>query len=166
MKKILTVVAVLVVIGLLSGMAFAAGTDKKPAEVKKPVIDKNTKVFHYGQKVITVKLKDGQLMAMSAHKKDVVNTIDAGVTKFWAAHTGLGPMVAYHQGDLLYLALINQDGNMVYRKQCAKAPYKAVNFRAEDNGAYIHIERLNNDVLVVKADSKGYKYVKIIKPNP
>jgi hypothetical protein len=37
---------------------------------------------------------------------------------------------------------------------------------SETFGAYIHIERLNNDVLVVKADGKDYKYVKLIKFQP
>jgi hypothetical protein len=172
MKKILTIAAVLVIFGLLCGMSFAATEAKKPeeakkaTEVKKPVVDKNTKVFRCCEKVFTVKLKDGELTAAAAHQKDKATTIDVGVSKFWVVPTGVGPMVAYHQGDLLYLSLLNHDANMVYRKQFAKAPYKAVHMNSETFGAYIHIERLNNDVLVVKADGKDYKYVKLIKFQP
>ena len=163
MKKGRILIITLIVVGLLTGIVFAACNKCSCKKAK----DTKVKCIYWGRHCNwMVKLKNGKLWVEGCKgtwkNKNLV--IDNGVTKFWAVGTGMGPMVVYHQGNLLYVAYLGYDKpGLKYRDKFYKDAFTKVHLKGQSYGASISIVKPNKDVLIVWAGEKGYKYKRVIK---
>lgn len=167
MKKGRILIIAVIVIALLSGAAMAA--NKKCGDVNCDCkVEAGTKCqcAMWGKSSIMVTLKDGQLAAKGCKGtwKNAEVVIDNGVTKYWVAPTGIGPLVVYQQGSLLYMACLKMDiAGIRYKDKFHKDGFTKVHIKGHNNGATVSITKPNRDVLVIWADYKGYKNQKLVK---
>ena len=167
MKKGFIFVIALIVVALLSGAAMAApkkcGNSKCDCKLEAGV---KCKCAIWGKSSIMVTLTNGQLAAKGCKGTWKGNevVIDNGVTKYWVAATGIGPLVVYQQGNLLYMAYLKMDiAGIRYKDKFFKDGFLKVHINGGENGATVSITKPNKDILVVWADYKGYKNHKLIK---
>ncbi|MCD4782304.1 MAG: hypothetical protein K8T10_00585 [Candidatus Eremiobacteraeota bacterium] len=157
MKKGRIIIATLLIVGLLVGAAFAAVNPKNP---------KIKKYAKWGNRCWTVKMDNGHLTAVGNYGswKGKSVEVDNGVTKIWTVGTGLGPLVVYQQGELLYMAYLrNNSGGQIFKGKFYKFNFRAIHLKGFSNGASVHVVKPNKDVLVISVDGKGYKYKRLIK---
>lgn len=162
MKKGRILIIALIVVALLSGAAMAA-CNKCDCKMEKGT---KCKCAVWGKSTIMVTLKDGQLAAKGCKGtwKNAEVVIDNGVTKFWIAPTGIGPLVVYQQGNLLYMAYLKMDiAGIRYKDKFYKDAFLKVSLNGTANGATVSVTKPNKDILIVWADYKGYKNHKLIK---
>lgn len=167
MKKGRILIIALIVVALLSGAAMAAPKNCGTAKCNcKMEAGTKCKCAIWGKSSIMVTLKDGQLAAKGCKGtwKGAEVVIDNGVTKYWVAPTGIGPLVVYQQGNLLYMAYLKMDiAGIRYKDKFYKDAFLKVQLNGSNNGATVSITKPSKDILVVWADYKGYKNHKLIK---
>lgn len=156
MKRVLMAAVLVLSILLLSSAVFAS---KNPHEGK-------SEIAKWGGHQWVVKLKDGRLSATGRQGswKDSAYLVDTGVTKFWSVGTGIGLVVIYQQGNLLYAAQMDGlTGKVNFRDKFHKSNILSIKLTGENGGALLHIEKPNKDILVVSVNENGYKYLREIK---
>lgn len=159
MKQGRILLVVLLAFCLLSSIAFAEQINADTSQTSK-------KAASWGTHKWSVMLESGRLSAMGHQGawKGKSYLIDNGVTKFWTVGTGIGLLVVYQQGDLLYMAYMDgRNGEKFFREKFYKFSFRAVHLHGAQNGASVHVVKPNKDVLVISVNDKGYKYARVIK---
>jgi len=158
MKKGRIIIVAILIMGLLTIAAYAKTRDQNET------LKKNAswgRYLHW-----TVMLKNGKLWAQGTHGiwKNKSYVIDRGVLNFWVTGTGLGPVVVYKQGDLLYVAYLKSDKpGLRLRDKFYKNVFRAVHLKGMSYGASIRVVEANKDVLIIWVGEKGYHYKRRIK---